>query len=131
MEQTKETVNHPSHYNSGKIEVIEAIEDWGFGEGFNLGNAIKYIARANHKGNHIEDLKKAVWYVSREIARLDKLNSKNTDALKEVESALATRICSNQTSVSEVLSSAETTIREYIVAVTEDDKETTTNQIPR
>lgn len=68
----KEAVNHPSHYNSGEIETIDAIEDWGFGQGFNLGNAIKYISRANHKSDCIEDLKKAQWYVEREISRLEK-----------------------------------------------------------
>lgn len=65
-------VNHPSHYNVGKIEVIDAIEDWGFGEGFNKGNAIKYIARAAKKdpAKEIEDLEKAAWYINREIQRL-------------------------------------------------------------
>jgi hypothetical protein len=64
-------VNHPSHYNSGKIEVIDAIEDWHLG--FHLGNAVKYIARAEHKGKTIEDLQKARWYLDREISRLLKL----------------------------------------------------------
>jgi hypothetical protein len=41
---------------------------------FNLGNAIKYIWRAALKGKHLEDLKKAVWYINREIARLEKTN---------------------------------------------------------
>ena len=58
-------VNHPTHYNTGNIEVIEAIEDWGLN--FHLGNAVKYIARADHKGNAIEDLKKAQFYIIREI----------------------------------------------------------------
>ena len=64
------TVNHPSHYNSGKIEVIEAIEDWGLN--FHRGNAVKYIARAGKKdpAKEIEDLEKAVWYAKREIERL-------------------------------------------------------------
>ena len=60
-----EAVDHPSHYNSGSIEVIDAIEDWGLG--FNLGNAVKYIARADHKGNPVEDLRKAAWYIQREL----------------------------------------------------------------
>ena len=42
-----DTVNHPQHYNVGKHEVIDVIEDWGLG--FHLGNALKYIARAGHK----------------------------------------------------------------------------------
>ena len=61
----KDKVNHPSHYNAGNIEVIDAIEDWNLG--FSLGNAIKYIARCEHKENKIEDLKKAIWYINREI----------------------------------------------------------------
>lgn len=68
-EENSEKVNHPSHYNTGKIEVIDAIEDWKLG--FNAGNAVKYIARAPHKGKNVEDLKKAAWYIAREIARLE------------------------------------------------------------
>ena len=67
-----DTVNHPTHYNVGRIEVIDAIEAWGLGKGFNRGNAIKYIARAGHKDSEIEDLKKAAWYIQREIERLEK-----------------------------------------------------------
>lgn len=63
------TVNHPKHYNMGKIEVIDAIEEWHLN--FNRGNAVKYIARAGHKSqNHVEDLQKAVWYLQRELKRL-------------------------------------------------------------
>ena len=62
-----EAVNHPTHYNFGKIEVIDAIEDWGLN--FSLGNAVKYIARADHKGKPVEDLEKALWYIEREIER--------------------------------------------------------------
>lgn len=53
-------VTHPSHYNAGKIEVIEAIEDWRLN--FHRGNAVKYIARAGKKdpNKEIEDLEKAV-----------------------------------------------------------------------
>ena len=50
-------VNHPPHYNAGNIEPIDVIEDWGLG--FCLGNTVKYIARSEHKGTPIEDLKKA------------------------------------------------------------------------
>lgn len=58
-------VDHPSHYNRGKIEVIDFIEDQGLS--FHLGNVIKYIARAGSKGNKLEDLKKARWYLDRYI----------------------------------------------------------------
>jgi hypothetical protein len=59
-------VNHPSHYTRGGIETINVIEAWQLG--FCLGNAIKYISRAGHKGDVLEDLKKARWYIEREIA---------------------------------------------------------------
>lgn len=60
-----EYINHPDHYNHGDIEVIDVIEDWDLG--FHLGNAIKYIARAEHKGKEKEDLEKAKWYLQRYI----------------------------------------------------------------
>lgn len=63
------TIDHPAHYNMGKIEVIDAIEDWQLD--FCLGNAVKYIARAKHKGSELEDLKKARWYLDRAIQRLE------------------------------------------------------------
>ena len=63
-------INHPSHYNDGNIEVIDYIEDKNFN--FNLGNAIKYISRAGKKGDKIEDLEKAKWYIQREIERCKK-----------------------------------------------------------
>ena len=69
---TKEHVNHPSHYNAGKIEVIEAIEDWRLN--FHLGNVVKYVARSEHKGRQLEDLKKARWYLDRFIQTLEPKN---------------------------------------------------------
>lgn len=62
-----DNVNHPKHYNShpSGIECITITEHMGF----NLGNAIKYIWRADSKHNAIEDLQKAVWYIQREIQR--------------------------------------------------------------
>lgn len=65
----EEKVNHPSHYNQG-IEAIDIIESWGLN--FSLGNAIKYILRAPHKGNQVEDLEKAIWYLNRELERIKK-----------------------------------------------------------
>ena len=59
------SVDHPAHYTRGGIEAIDAIEAWGLG--FNLGNVIKYVARAGHKGETLEDLRKARWYIDREI----------------------------------------------------------------
>lgn len=60
-----DAVNHPSHYTQGKIEVIEYIEDKKLG--YHLGNVVKYVSRAGHKNNALEDLKKARWYLNREI----------------------------------------------------------------
>ncbi len=65
-----DVVNHPSHYNTGSIEVIEAIEDWKLC--YHVGNVVKYCARAGHKDTtkEIEDLCKARWYLSRKIEML-------------------------------------------------------------
>ena len=65
--EEKEMVDHPSHYNQG-IETIEYIESWSMN--FNTGNVIKYVTRAGYKNNQLEDLKKAMWYLDREIQRL-------------------------------------------------------------
>lgn len=59
-----ETVNHPHHYNTGSIEVMDAID--GLGLGFCAGNILKYIARYKSK-NGVEDLRKAQWYLNRMI----------------------------------------------------------------
>ena len=66
-------VNHPQHYTSSpskcafghSIECIQITEHMNF----NLGNAMKYIFRADLKGQAIVDLEKAVWYINREIAK--------------------------------------------------------------
>tara|TARA_R110000824_G_scaffold222785_1_gene410555 strand:+ start:5712 stop:6281 length:570 start_codon:yes stop_codon:yes gene_type:complete len=68
MKKKTEMVNHPKHYNPGKIEVITAIEDWGLD--FNEGNVIKYIVRAKQKNNRKQDLEKALWYINRMIVNL-------------------------------------------------------------
>lgn len=64
MENGEQVIN-PKHYNNGKIEVIDFIEDQNLG--FHLGNVIKYICRAKHKGNEAQDLDKALWYLQRYI----------------------------------------------------------------
>lgn len=69
-EPERSAVDHPKHYNVGGIEVIDAIEAWKLG--FNLGNVVKYVARADYKSNPLEDLKKAKWYLEREIERRSK-----------------------------------------------------------
>lgn len=63
-------VDHPHHYGGGDnpYEAIKVIEQWDLG--FNLGNTVKYISRAGKKGDAIEDLEKAAWYIKREIRNL-------------------------------------------------------------
>lgn len=62
-------VENPPHYTHGKIQTIEVIEDWNLG--FCLGNAVKYISRHAHKWRPLEDLKKARWYLDREISKME------------------------------------------------------------
>lgn len=66
-----EAVNHPAHYNAhpSGVECIDVVEHFNF----NVGNAVKYLWRAGLKGDVQEDLKKAAWYIDREIQRLSKL----------------------------------------------------------
>jgi hypothetical protein len=65
-----DNVNHPPHYKAGGIETIDFIEAKSLN--YNLGNVVKYITRADHKGNKLEDLQKAQWYLNREIKNLSK-----------------------------------------------------------
>ena len=65
-----DNVNSPAHYKAGGIETIDFIEAKHLG--YNLGNVVKYISRADYKGKNLEDLKKAEWYLKREIAILEK-----------------------------------------------------------
>lgn len=76
-------VNHPAHYTQGKIEVIEAIEDWKLP--YHLSNAIKYIARSPHKGNMVQDLQKAVWYLERYIELTMKEMEERLTAKEQIE----------------------------------------------
>lgn len=64
-----DNINSPKHYTKGKFEVIDVIEDWGLN--FRLANTVKYIARHKHKGKPLEDLKKALWYLQREIDKYE------------------------------------------------------------
>lgn len=68
-----EQVNHPQHYGGedNPYEAIKVIEAWNLN--FNLGNTIKYIARADHKQTPIIDLHKARWYLDREIANRERV----------------------------------------------------------
>lgn len=74
-ERNAEAVDHPAHYGGADnpYEAIKVIEAWGLG--FNLGNTVKYVARAERKGSPLQDLEKARWYLDREIE-----NRKEADA---------------------------------------------------
>jgi len=60
-----DVVNQPAHYTDGGIETIDFIEAKQLG--YNLGNVVKYVSRAGKKGNRLQDLQKAQWYLTREI----------------------------------------------------------------
>ena len=66
----KDMVNHPSHYNMTKYEVIEVLDEW-FPNDPLIWQVVKYLARAKYKGNELEDLKKAQFYLTRKINRLE------------------------------------------------------------
>lgn len=72
MGDRPEAVDHPAHYGGADnpYEAIKVIEAWALG--FNLGNAVKYIARSDLKGFPIQDLRKAAWYINREIENREK-----------------------------------------------------------
>lgn len=65
IEPPADPVNHPAHYKAGGIETIDFIEAKQLN--YNLGNVVKYITRADLKGNRKQDLEKALWYLKREI----------------------------------------------------------------
>jgi hypothetical protein len=66
-----EQINNPKHYGGADnpYETIKVIEAWGLN--FNLGNAVKYISRADKKEDNVQDLRKAMWYLIREIKKLE------------------------------------------------------------
>jgi hypothetical protein len=65
-----DNVNSPTHYTTGGIETIDYIEAKSLN--YNLGNVVKYVSRSDYKGKKLEDLKKARWYLCREINNLTK-----------------------------------------------------------
>lgn len=64
-EPSHDPVNHPAHYKVGGIETIDFIEAKKLN--YNLGNVVKYVTRADHKGERRENLEKALWYLKREL----------------------------------------------------------------
>lgn len=68
MPEQHDPVKNPIHYKGNGLEAIDVIES--FNLNFRLGNAVKYILRADKKGNPKQDIKKAIWYLEREIQKL-------------------------------------------------------------
>lgn len=78
-------VNHPAHYGGDTTyEAVKVIEAWELD--FHLGNAVKYIARAGHKGDALEDLQKAAWYLNRKVALLEDRLAAEDEAEAELAS---------------------------------------------
>ncbi len=81
-------VNHPPHYTSDPsgVECIDIVRH----RNYNIGNAIKYLWRAGIKNEdkHIEDLKKAIFYISDEIKRLEEISGKDKESYKSVRSSV-------------------------------------------
>ena len=76
MENNKEMVNHPSHYQFGDdktYEVVNVCEAWGLDKDAYIFNVVKYVARAGKKDTdkELQDMKKALWYLNRKIERLE------------------------------------------------------------
>ena len=68
LEWEEDVVNKPSHYNTGNIECIEAIEESMSSvafKGYLKGNCLKYLWRYDYKGKQVEDLNKATWYLNK------------------------------------------------------------------
>lgn len=77
-------VEHPDHYQTPNgLEAIDVIEAF-FHDSFHLGNVFKYIARAGRKGDYVEDLQKAAWYLQREIDRHANADERLDEAAKEM-----------------------------------------------
>lgn len=73
MPKKKEQVNHPAHYGGDVLhEVYKCLAAWGLTANAYLWNAVKYIGRAGKKGDMLEDLRKARWYLDRRIEELEK-----------------------------------------------------------
>jgi hypothetical protein len=75
MTSDDNVVNHPLHYNAGKIETITFIDQtcahYSGDEAFSIGSALKYLARAPHKGDLLGDLRKAHWFLGHAIALVE------------------------------------------------------------
>ena len=89
---TNDPVNHPKHYTYGGAECIDVIWEMGHGPAFCLGNAIKYLWRAGHKGSALEDVKKSQFYLNYFISKMGALSDTGqtqvTDLQKRIQKIL-------------------------------------------
>ena len=104
--QSNDPVNHPAHYTTGKIEVIDYIEDQKLP--YHLGNAVKYISRAGKKDKDktVEDLKKAVWYIERYIGMIGE-NGSAEDAVNGTNGSIAAEKKRSKPTLSEAFINTE------------------------
>lgn len=77
----KSEVNHPKHYNMGKYECIDVLEDWKLD--YHEASAVAYVCRAKHKGDYVKDIKKAIWYLERKLKLMEKLGIENENDLRD------------------------------------------------
>ena len=77
MSENKEMVNHPEHYGGqdNPYEVVKVCEAWGLDKDAYIFNVVKYVARAGKKDNELQDLRKALDYLQREIEHYEKLQT--------------------------------------------------------
>jgi len=87
---SKDDVNFPEHYTKGDIEVIDAIWSTGHGVSYCIGNALKYLSRAGKKGDLVEDIGKAHWYLD---FLLSKLKEDHPDPREKREKPLTCPRC--------------------------------------
>jgi len=81
----KDKINNPEHYTFGNIEPIDAIEDWQLNH--HRASAVQYIVRAGRKSKtrEVDDLKKAIWYLQRDVKLLEKVNDRTLSLFDEAE----------------------------------------------
>ena len=106
MASVNDPINHPAHYTTGKIEVIDYIEDQKLP--YHLGNAVKYISRAGKKDKDktVEDLKKAVWYIERYIGMIGE-NGSAEDAVNGTNGSIAAEKKRSKPTLSEAFINTE------------------------
>ena len=112
--QNNDPVNHPAHYTTGKIEVIDYIEDQKLP--YHLGNTVKYISRAGKKDKDktVEDLKKAVWYIERYIGLIGGKVS-GTTTVDGADSTADAANCSNDSNATDKKSNIKPTLSEAFI----------------